>query len=52
MEVLEHTTNAFNGIVINPESLPSAGETFSHRPLNVPGIWKKKVASLCGWRFP
>lgn len=52
MEVLEHTTNAFNGIVINPESLPSARETFSHRLSMSLEIWKKRGRQLVWLEVP
>ena len=52
MEVLEHTTNAFNGIVINPESLPSARETFSQRLSMSLEIWKKRGRQLVWLEVP
>lgn len=52
MELLEHTTNAFNGIVINPESLPSAGKTFSHRLSMSLEIWKKRGHQLVWLEVP
>ncbi len=52
MDVLEHTTNAFNGIVISPESLPSDMETFSHRLSMSLEIWKKGGYQLVWLEVP
>ena len=52
MEVLEHTTNPFNGIVISPESLPSDLRTFSECLSRSLKAWKKGGYQLVWLEVP
>ncbi len=52
MEVLEHTTNPFNGIVISPDSLPTDDGAFSKRLAQSLKIWEKKGFQLVWLEVP
>jgi len=52
MEVLEHTTNPFNGIVISPDALPADVGAFSKRLARSLKIWKERGYQLVWLEVP
>ncbi len=52
MEVLEHTINPFNGVIINPESLPEEVRIFSERLSRSMKTWKKSGHQLVWLEVP